>query len=75
MPSRCVRRAVLGLVDADVGELGVESAAVGVGGAAGYVALLDEPVDQAGAAAAAEQHAVGDVGHAHAALGGVGDGT
>ena len=43
------------------------------GGAAGDVAQLDEPVDEAGAAAAAEQHAAGDVRHAHAVLGRVGE--
>jgi hypothetical protein len=59
----------LDLLEAGVRQLGVQAPAVGGGSAPGHVALPREPVDQPGAAAAAEQHAVGDLRHAHAVLG------
>ena len=59
----------LDLLHARVGEPGIQAAAVAGGGAPGDVALLDEPVDQARAAAATEQDPVGDLGHTHAVLG------
>ena len=60
-------------VQAGVGELRVEASAVGGVGVADEVALVDEAVDQVGAAAAAEQDGLGDLGHAHAVLWRVGE--
>lgn len=54
----------LELLGSGVGQLGVRSAAVLLGAAARDVALLDETIYEAGQAAAAQQHAIGDLGHA-----------
>lgn len=61
------------LSQAGIGELRVEASAVGAVGVAGEVALLDEPVNEPGAAAAAQQDGLGDLGHAHSVLWRVGE--
>ena len=72
-PARCVARAARELLLPGVGEDGEGPAGVAGARLAAQEAVGLEAVDQAGQAAAAEDHRAGEVAHAHAVLVGVGE--